>query len=62
MDSMSMASIKAKMAYIRDLKRTDVTTAREEWKALKDRVEGHCQANKLPDMWKKCLLDVLKEI
>lgn len=53
--TMTVEQIKAEMAQIRELKRTDIQGAREKWKALKDRVTRHCDHHKLPMMWREVL-------
>lgn len=53
--AMTVDQIKQEMAKIRELKRTDIEEAREQWKALKERVIRHCEHHKLPMMWREVL-------
>ena len=59
---MTIEQIRAEMALIREIKRTDVDEAREKWKALRDRVKLHGERNNLPMMWRTELEKVLTEI
>lgn len=59
---MTMAEIQSEMAFIREIKRTDVESARERWRALKGRIERYCDHHKLPSMWREMLLKELTVI
>ena len=59
---MTLESIRTEMARIKELRRTDVDAAREQWKALRDRLNAYIKANKLPDIWGKILLDELGKV
>lgn len=59
---MTLESIRTEIARIKELRRTDVDTAREQWKALRDRLNAYIKNNKLPEMWGKILLEELWKV
>lgn len=59
---MTLEAIRTEMYRIKELRRTDVDAAREQWKALRDRLNAYIKNNKLPDMWGKILLDELGKV
>ena len=55
-----LAEIQKEMKIIKEMKRNDLDGARERWKALNERVMAYCNNNKLPDIWRKIILDELR--
>lgn len=59
---MTLEAIRSEMTTIKSLRKTDISDARERWKALKDRIEAYARVQRLPEIWKKILLEEIHKI
>lgn len=59
---MTVDHIRSEMALIKEIRKTDISDARERWKALKARLELYIRNNKLPEIWGKILLEEIQKV
>lgn len=59
---MTLDAIRSEMTTIRLLRKTDISDARERWEALKDRIEAYAHVHRLPEIWKKILLEEIQKV
>lgn len=59
---MTMDHIRSEMIQIKQLKKTDIQDARERWLALRERIESYSKVHKLPEIWKKILLEEIQKV
>ena len=59
---MTVDHIRSEMALIKEIRKTDISEARERWKALKGRIEAYARVHRLPEIWRKILLEEIQKV